>query len=161
MVHEVKEVGYYSCVTRNINVFKHLSNTLSVVDATILCPLPLSLAGVFHEYLLKQVTNLGFGKKVFGTLEIVSVNSLDVEYSCDSTITKQSVLPAKLYPQDGEVVSVILQGAVVDSVLGFSGPFLQLFDQSLVELKSSLLNFKKGGWFTIDKAGQVTAFKGA
>ncbi|KAI5057198.1 hypothetical protein GOP47_0027213 [Adiantum capillus-veneris] len=62
MVKEAKEKGFYMCVARIINVFKHLLNTLSVVDATILCPLPPSLANVF------------------GNLETASVNSLDVEY---------------------------------------------------------------------------------
>ncbi|MCO5600856.1 hypothetical protein L7F22_054974 [Adiantum nelumboides] len=79
MVHEVKAKGFYTCVSRNINAFKQLSNTLSVVDATILCPLPNSLSNIFQEYLVKQVSNLGFEKKAFKTLEITSVNSLDVE----------------------------------------------------------------------------------
>ncbi|KAI5056795.1 hypothetical protein GOP47_0028613 [Adiantum capillus-veneris] len=181
MVHEVKAKGFYTCVARNINIFKQLSNTLSVVDATILCSLPDSLSNLFQEYLHKQVSNLGFGKKVFGTLEIASVNSLDVEYSCGlckgtnvsrqainpfcctcgmkTQIVKSPLLPARIYPQDGVVVAVILQGAIVDSILGFSQPFLHYFEHNLVELKSSLLNFKKAGWFTIDKGGFVVAFK--
>ncbi|MCO5581382.1 hypothetical protein L7F22_035264 [Adiantum nelumboides] len=83
MVNEVKANGCYSCVAHNINVFKQLSNTLSVVDATILCPLPTSLETTFANHFSKQVSNLGFGKKIFGTLEIVNVNSLDVEYVCE------------------------------------------------------------------------------
>ncbi|MCO5602873.1 hypothetical protein L7F22_057012 [Adiantum nelumboides] len=53
------------------------------VDATILCPLPSSLETTFAGHFSKQVSNLGFGKKVFGTLEIVNVNSLDVEFVCE------------------------------------------------------------------------------
>ncbi|MCO5606932.1 hypothetical protein L7F22_061123, partial [Adiantum nelumboides] len=149
MVVEVKSKGFFSCMARNINVFKHLSNTLSVVDATILCPLPSTLSNVFQDYLHKQVSNLGFGKKGFGMLEIVSVNSLDVEYSCNACsssnvsrqaknpfyytcgkktkIIKQLVVPAKIYPQDGEAVAVILQGSIVDTILGLYHPFLHLF----------------------------------
>ncbi|KAI5059191.1 hypothetical protein GOP47_0025510 [Adiantum capillus-veneris] len=120
MVNEVKEKGFYSYVARNINVFKHLSNTLR------------------------------FWKiRCLETLEIVSVNSLDVEffcgvckgsnvshqatnpfcYSCGRkfAIVKQSVLPAKIAPQDGEAVGIIFQGVVINSVLGFFPPILAPF----------------------------------
>ncbi|MCO5576827.1 hypothetical protein L7F22_030647 [Adiantum nelumboides] len=64
MVNEVKANGCYSCVARNVTVFKNLSNTLFVVDATILCPLPTSLETTFANHFSKQVSNLGFEKKV-------------------------------------------------------------------------------------------------
>ncbi|MCO5608092.1 hypothetical protein L7F22_062298 [Adiantum nelumboides] len=60
------------------------SSTLSVVDATLICPLLKNLTAVFSQHLSKQVSSMGFGKKVFGTLEIVNINSLEVEYVCES-----------------------------------------------------------------------------
>ncbi|MCO5568175.1 hypothetical protein L7F22_021871 [Adiantum nelumboides] len=96
---------------------------------------------------------------VFGTLEIVSDMSLDVEYACsdcrsfdmshrDNNYFATLVVASgsrKKYPQDGEPVVVIWQGVLVDSILGLSRSFLHLFEHNLVELKSSLLNLKNSG----------------
>ncbi|KAI5070365.1 hypothetical protein GOP47_0014708 [Adiantum capillus-veneris] len=147
-----------------------------------LCLLDLLTTNLWYMRIFAQASfQLGFGKKVFSTLEIESVNSLDVEYSCGlckgtnvsrqainpfcytcgmkTQIVKSPLLSARIYPQDGVVVAVILQGAIVDSILGFSQPFLHYFEHNRVELKSSLLNFKKASRFTIDKGGCVVAFK--
>ncbi|MCO5595236.1 hypothetical protein L7F22_049275 [Adiantum nelumboides] len=89
---------------------------------------------------------------VFGALEIVSVNSLDVEYACNACsssnvshqannlfcytcgkktkIVKQPVVPAKIYLQDGKAIVVILQGNIVDSILGLHHPLLHLFEHN-------------------------------
>ncbi|MCO5614495.1 hypothetical protein L7F22_068778 [Adiantum nelumboides] len=87
---------------------------------------------------------------VFGTLEIVNLNSLDIQYSCDNckggnvsrqlsnpfcftcgklvSIVKTPVLQAKLIAQAGKDVIVTFQGVIVDDVLGLSQPFMQLYE---------------------------------
>ncbi|MCO5580425.1 hypothetical protein L7F22_034291 [Adiantum nelumboides] len=153
----LKTKGSYSCVAHNINIFKTASSTLSVVDATLICPLLENLKAVFSQHLSKQVSIMGFGKKVFGTLEIVNINSLKVEYVCESCkgqnvsrqicnpfcyscgkpvqILKLPSLQAKISLQNGESVQVILQGNVVDVVLGLSKPFLTVFEENFIDLK--------------------------
>ncbi|KAI5081717.1 hypothetical protein GOP47_0001460, partial [Adiantum capillus-veneris] len=62
IVNVINDLGYYSCVAHNINVFKQQTNILSIVDATILFPLPPSLESLFRQHLSQQVSNSGFGK---------------------------------------------------------------------------------------------------
>ncbi|MCO5584525.1 hypothetical protein L7F22_038453 [Adiantum nelumboides] len=140
IVSAVNEEGYFSCVAHNINVFKQQTNTLSVVDATILLELPIALETLFRSHLSKQVFKSGFGKKIFGTLEILNLNSLDIQYTC---------------------VAVTLQGGIVDSVLGLPQPFMLLYEDNLVDLKASLATLRKIGTFEIDKQGVVIDFKHA
>ncbi|MCO5569519.1 hypothetical protein L7F22_023232 [Adiantum nelumboides] len=180
MVDGLKIKGSYSCVAHNINVFKAAASTLfSVVDATLLYPLPKNLKPVFSQHLFKQVSSMGFGKKVFGTLEIVNINSLEVEYVCECCkgqnvsrqicnpfcyscgkpvqILKVPSLQAKICLQNGEIIQVILQEEVVDSVLGLSKPFLNLFEENFLDQKSSLIALTKNDTFSVDKHGFVTA----
>ncbi|MCO5547347.1 hypothetical protein L7F22_000796 [Adiantum nelumboides] len=181
IVSAVNEEGYFSCIAHNINVFKQQTNTLSIVDATILLELPVALETLFCSHLSKQVSKSGFGKKIFGTLEILNLNSLDIQYTCDyckgsnvscqvlnpfcymcgklSTILKNPLLQAKSIPQTGEGVAVTLQGGIVDSVLGLPQPFMRLYEDNLVDLKASLATLKKIETFEIDKQGIVTDFK--
>ncbi|KAI5079359.1 hypothetical protein GOP47_0004838 [Adiantum capillus-veneris] len=42
----------------------------------------MNLKAAFSQHLSKQVSSMGFGKKVFGSLEIININSLEVEYVC-------------------------------------------------------------------------------
>ncbi|KAI5084980.1 hypothetical protein GOP47_0001149 [Adiantum capillus-veneris] len=178
MVNEVKANGSYACVAHNINIFKHLANTLSIVDATILCALPIQPENVFRGFLSKQLASLGFGKKIFSTLEVVNVNSLGVEYICESCkgvrVSRQASNPfcftcdkvsnvlkvpsvqEKVALQNGSVANVTLDGKVVDQVLCLRRPFLELYDDNLVSLKSSLVNLKKVGTFTVDIEGYVS-----
>ncbi|MCO5555579.1 hypothetical protein L7F22_009124 [Adiantum nelumboides] len=78
IVNVVNKQGCFSCVAHNINVFRQQTNTLSVVDVAVLLELPSSLETIFRSHLSKQVYNSGFGKKIFGTLEIINVNILDI-----------------------------------------------------------------------------------
>ncbi|KAI5059022.1 hypothetical protein GOP47_0025341 [Adiantum capillus-veneris] len=181
MIDALKTKGSFSCVAHNINVFKAASSILFVVDATLICALPKNLKSVFSQHLSKQVTSMGFGKKVFGTLEIVNINSLEVEYVCDSCkgrnvsrqicnpfcyscgnpvqIVKLPSLQAKICLQNGEAVQVIMQGNIVDVVLNLPKPFLSLFYENLLDLKSSLVAFSKAGTYSIDKHGFVIDHK--
>ncbi|MCO5582372.1 hypothetical protein L7F22_036266 [Adiantum nelumboides] len=183
IVNAVNEQGCFSCVAHNINVFRQQTNTLSVVDAIVLLELPSSLETNFRSHLSKQVCSSGFGKKIFGTLEIINVNSLNIQYTCDyckgsnvsrqvsnpfcftcgklSTILKTPILQAKLIPQSGEGVVVALQGGILDAVLGLSQHFMRLYEENLVDLKSSLATIKKVGTFVIDNHENVAEFKHA
>ncbi|MCO5576306.1 hypothetical protein L7F22_030115 [Adiantum nelumboides] len=80
MVNSLKIRGSCSCVAQSINVFEAIVNTLSVVDVTLICPLLENLKIVFSQHFSKQVSSMGFRKKVFRTLEIMNINSLEVEY---------------------------------------------------------------------------------
>ncbi|MCO5592827.1 hypothetical protein L7F22_046830 [Adiantum nelumboides] len=80
MVDALKTKGSYSCVAHKIKVFNAAASTLLVVDATLICPLPKNLNSVFSQHSSKQVSSMGFEKKVFGALEIVNINSLEVEH---------------------------------------------------------------------------------
>ncbi|MCO5587014.1 hypothetical protein L7F22_040959 [Adiantum nelumboides] len=94
--------------------------------------------------------------EVFGTLEIVNLNSLDIQYSCEScrggnvsrqlsnpfcvtcgklvSILKTPVLQAKLIAQIGKAIIVTLQGLIVDEVLGLSQPFTLIYENNLSDL---------------------------
>ncbi|MCO5607665.1 hypothetical protein L7F22_061863 [Adiantum nelumboides] len=168
MVDTLKTKGSY-CVAHNINVFKSASTTLFVVDATLFFPLPENLKGVFSQHLSKQVSSMGFGKKVFGSLEIININSLEVEYVCSFCkgrnvsrqicnlfcyfwgqpvqIVKVLSLQAKINLQNCEAVMFILQGSVIETILNLPRPFLTLFDENLVELKSCLIALTRNGTF--------------
>ncbi|MCO5582224.1 hypothetical protein L7F22_036116 [Adiantum nelumboides] len=120
---------------------------------------------------------------VFGTLEIVNLNSLDIQYNCDNckggnvscqlsnpfcffcgklvSIVKTPILQAKLIAQAGEDVIVTLQGVIVDDVLGLSQPFMQLYENNLADLKASLAMLKKLGTCEIDMQGNLIDFKHA
>ncbi|KAI5065573.1 hypothetical protein GOP47_0020268 [Adiantum capillus-veneris] len=159
MVNGVNEHGFYGCVARNINIFKQCSNTLSIVDSTILCALPQAWKASLKDALKKQIAALGFGKKVFGTLEIVNVNNVGVEYICEackgnfvsrqtsepycfsyqknSAILKVPSLPAKVTLQGGSCINVDVKEKLVDKVLRLSLPFADLYNSNVVELKSS------------------------
>ncbi|KAI5057701.1 hypothetical protein GOP47_0027716 [Adiantum capillus-veneris] len=181
MVNCVNEHGFYGCVARNINIFKQRSNTLSIVDSTILCALPQPMEVSLKDALKKQIAALGFGKKVFGTLEIVNVNNVGVEYICEackgnfvsrqtskpycfscqknSIILKEPSLQAKITLQGGSFINVDVKGKLVDEVLRLSLPFVDLYNSNVVELKSSLMSVKKIEEFTINKQGRLVDYQ--
>ncbi|MCO5590516.1 hypothetical protein L7F22_044486 [Adiantum nelumboides] len=63
IVSNLQERSFYACVVHNINIFCPKGNTLSIVDATILCDLPANLELHFRNVLGKQLALHGYGKK--------------------------------------------------------------------------------------------------
>ena len=110
--------------------------------------------------------------QVYGTLEVININSLTIEYTCvlckGSMVTQQVTNPycfscnkagdilknpslqAKITLQDDIAIIVLLSGVVVDKVLGLPHPFLVLYETCLNDLKCTLLYIRKVGFFTID-----------
>ncbi|KAI5054928.1 hypothetical protein GOP47_0030073 [Adiantum capillus-veneris] len=129
MVNEVKEHGFYACVAYNVNVFKQFSNTDSIVDYTILCPLHERLKPLLQDIHAKQLALLGFGNKVFGTLEVANVDSLGLstfvvyaraiklDVKAPIHIDGVLALQACLINHERKTISVVLHSKVVDQVL--------------------------------------------
>lgn len=82
-------------------------------------------------------------------------------YSCGklATILKSPLLQAKITKRDGDAITVNINGAIVDKLLGFNKSFVELYSANLFELKSMLLEVKIIANFSIDIAGSVTDFK--
>ncbi|KAI5070012.1 hypothetical protein GOP47_0014355 [Adiantum capillus-veneris] len=115
--NEVKENGFYDCVAHNINVFKQFSNTLSVVDYTILLPLPSQLKLLFKDIRVKKIANMGFGKTCSVLLRLLTSTSLGWSIYVEFENLPKSVAKA-----------LILIVSLVTKLLKF-GKFL-LFKQS-------------------------------
>lgn len=75
MVDEFLERGIAMYVAPNIGIWRAKSNTLSILDGTIITLIPSrAIKDIFIDALLKQVVDFGFGKQVvFWFCEIVYV----------------------------------------------------------------------------------------
>lgn len=167
-------------LARNVGVWKGKSNTLSILDITIISHVHSekkkeSLEQAFNT----QIRMLGYANEVAGVLRIQNFNGTLLIRKCSSCKSSNLNLLANcafcfscgkrmqfieevkllgdIQSQKG-VIDVILSGDAADKILQFEKPLLQMckIEQGLTRLL--LFEVETQGVFVLDPNGQVIGF---